>query len=105
MNDKDLILRLEALEKLVASHAERIAELMSKQARTELPTQDQPEKHNAEELVAKSLEERIVESLKKHGETATVDSERVKLRADQIRAELDKKAEEARARIRARMGV
>ena len=50
-----------------------------------------------------SLEERAVASLKERGETETVDSERVKSLAEQIRADFDKQADAARKRIKERV--
>ena len=108
MEDKNILTRLEELEKLVARHDKQIAELVSKKAFTEMPEQVKNETDEtvknmyAEMQVVPSLEERIVAHLKTQGEIATVDSERVKSIVEPIRKDIDKKANAARKRIKER---
>ncbi|SRR5260221_9606167 len=108
MDDKNILSRLEELEKLVAKHEKRIAELVSKQAFVEMPEQVENETAETEKniysemQVVPSLEERIVAHLKTQGEVETIDSERVKSIAEPIRIDIQKRAEAAAKRIKER---
>jgi hypothetical protein len=100
MDDRNILSRIEELEKQIAKHEKQITELSSKREFAEMVEQAASEVAGksvyADMEVVPSLEERIVSHLKKQGQAESVDSERVKALAEQIRMDFEKQEDEAR---------